>query len=154
MFIIGQSYILSFDLSLTTNFWRLWRKAAHRLTFLGFCFSWVTSRLNLTLCLCLCFSLQSLQSCLSSSLSCLSCSRCLTLAVSSVSKIMSCRESRGPASSWLLLVVVYESLVVSREVETTSGDETSGEVDSGGGASGEWSVSTAVGDGRGLACAG
>ena len=64
--------------------------------------------------------------------------------------MMSCRESRAPASSWLLLVVVYESLVVSREVETASGDETSGEVDSGGGVSGEWPVS----DGRGLPCAG
>merc|ERR1712212_84417 len=153
---MSSSYNLSFDLNLTINFCRLCRKAAQRLTFLGFCLWWGSgaSRLNLTLCLCLCFSLHSLQSCLSNSLSCLSCSRCLTLAVSSVSKIMSCRESRGPASSWLLLVVVYESLVVSREVETTSGDETSGEVDSGGGASGEWSVSTAVGDGRGLACAG
>jgi len=64
--------------------------------------------------------------------------------------MMSCRESRGPGSSWLLLVVVYESLVVSREVETASGDDTSGEVDSGGGVSGERAVS----DGRGLACAG
>ena len=35
-------------------------------------------------------------------------------------------------------------------METASGDETSGEVDSGGGASGEWTVS----DGRGLPCAG
>ena len=64
--------------------------------------------------------------------------------------MMSCRESRGPASSWLLLVVVYESLVVSREVETASGDDTSGEVDSGGGVSGERAIS----DKRGLACAG
>ena len=112
-----------------TNFCKLCMKAMHGLTFLDFCLSGGASKLNLTLCLCLCFSLQSLQSCLSNSLSCLSCSRCLTLAVSSVSKMMSCRESRGPASSWLLLVVVYESLVVSREVETTSGDETSGEVD-------------------------
>ena len=68
--------------------------------------------------------------------------------------MMSCRESRGPASSWPLLVVVYESLVVSREVETASGDETSGEVDLGGGAFEEWSVCTLAGGARVLPCAG